>query len=77
MANKPGPKLEARLQGPVRARTYSVDDETHGFLVALGDGKASRGLRLAAWVAYVLDQRDQLPAEVTRSAHPPLKGRPG
>ena len=60
--NKPGPKTHA----PVSRRTYTVDDETHKFLTAAGAGNASRGLRVAAWLWYVCDQRGILPLEVTR-----------
>lgn len=60
--NKPGPKTPA----PVVKRTYTVDEETHKFLIAAGAGNASRGLRAAAWLWYVCDQRGIMPLEVTR-----------
>ena len=77
MTNRRGPKLEHTLGGPVRARTLSMDDETFGWLKWVGDGNASRGLRLAAKTAYLLKQRDALPAEVAGPRHPALHRKPG
>ena len=53
---KPGPKL-ADPSEPVKATTYSTNEMTRRKLKAIGGGNASRGLEIAARVAYDWWQR--------------------
>ena len=62
MSNRPGPKTPA----PTERRTYTVDEETHRWLIAAGNGNASAGVRTAAWCWYVCDQTGRMPPEVGR-----------
>ena len=51
MPHKPGPKTE--LGGAnMRRRTLTYDETTERMLKVLGAGNASRGVRLAARIAY-------------------------
>lgn len=52
MAHRPGPKVEPGLAGHITRRTITVDETTWRRLRVLGDGNASKGVRVSAKVAY-------------------------
>lgn len=76
MSMKPGPKTEPFL-GKLERRTVMLDDLTWKMLDVLGDGNASRGVRVAARHSYAVYQAGRIdprqpvaPAPVTPTTAP-------
>lgn len=59
--NKPGPKTEC--DGKTERLTVTVDARTREFLLIAGHGNVSRGVRIAARLAYEKYQNEKMPAE--------------
>ena len=64
---KPGPKTERGAE-PMDRRTITVDEMTWRKLVVLGDGNASKGVRIGADIGFEQYQRGVGPWAKPRAA---------